>query len=710
MSELTLKTKSTTMRNDIRNVGSGEQEKGGNTLKGYDHTRFSNDYRYTNMVREAAFYYDNMRGLRDKWRRDIDYYMGRQLNDTVVYNGRTLTVHDYMELKGMAALSNDIISDKMITMKGVVRQQYMSPTIKSVDAGESAYANLFNELLRQNDNNNDKSEHCADQFESHISLGFICDKVKWSFRQGREDVFIDAVDPFKLAVPVWENKDLSDVEFIAEAHDLSWPQLLKQFFRKPGDETKIAQIYTAAIQNQPIQGRNDTGMNQKDTTDGFLYPDTYGKYRYIEIWTKEYNYALWCHDRLNATAGYRPLSDKSAIDAENEQRKKDNIVVDENGAPMLDEEGNVQYYVDPDELQLIEYKKQIDELWYYRCLSPNGYLLDEGISPYKVLRDGYSFYYHPYVFLAYGFMNEVRSFEDRLIDKQRQFNHDCIMTDFILMNSAKNAMAIDVESISDMQSWEEMADQYIKVGGILLYTSKKGGNAPQAIANRSLPAGLELIMQRDKELVTQQSGVQPALQGVHANTSGKQYQIERDQSATTITDYVSAFNNFQLRVAKKQMWTIQWHYDSHRSVLITGDDIVQYYNPETMQDIDFDLALTLDSNSAVIREQLKDLVFQAYQRDELEFGQILDLADFGDTAKVKKAWEDYKARKQAAASAQAQQAAPGQSQLSASVENAAAATNGETQRRLQRQNGATHLLSAQDGASGTLAGTSGISS
>ena len=217
---------------------------------------------------------------------------------------------------------------------------------------------------------------------------------------------------------------------------------------------------------------------------------------------------------------------------------------------MLDEAGNVQYYVDPSEVQLIEYTKQIDELWYYRCLSPNGYLLDEGLSPYKVLRDGFSFYYHPYVFLAYGFLNEVRSFEDRLIDKQRQFNHDCIMTDFILMNSAKNAMAIDVESISDMQSWEEMADQYIKVGGVLLYTSKKGGNPPQAIANKSLPAGLELITQRDKELITQQSGVQPALQGVHANTSGKQYQIEKDQSATSITDYVSAFNNFQLRVAR----------------------------------------------------------------------------------------------------------------------------------------------------------------
>lgn len=677
------------MRSDIRNAANDEQERGVNSMKGYDHGRFSNDYRYIQMVREAAFYYDNMRGLRDKWRRDIDYYMGRQLNDTVVYNGATLTVHDYMEMKGMAALSNDIISDKMITMKGVVRQQYMSPTIKSVDASESSSAGLFNEMLRQNDNNNDKSEHCADQFESHICLGFIVDKVKWAFRNGREDVYVDAVDPFKIAVPVWEKKDLSDVEFIAEAHDVSWPQLLKQFFRAPSDEEKLRQIYTSAGQNRPVQGRNDTGLNQKDLSDSFLYPDTYGKYRYIEIWRKEYNRALWCHDPLNATAGFRPLADKPAIEAENERRRLDNVVLDADGVPLLDADGAEQHYVPEEELQLIKWQEQIDELWYYRCISPNGYLLDEGVSPYKVLRDGYSFLYHPYVFLAYGFMNEVRSFEDRLIDKQRQFNHDCIMTDFILMNSAKTAMAIDVESISDMQSWEEMADQYIKVGGTILYTSKKGGNPPTAIANRSLPAGLEMIMQRDQQLITQQSGVQPALQGVHANASGKQYQMEKDQSATSITDYVSAFNNFQLRVAKKQMWTMQWHYTSRRSVLITGEDVARYYNPETMQDIDFDMALTLDSNSSVIREQLKDLVFQAYQRDELEFGQILDLADFGDTAKVKRAWEDYKRRK-----AQAQ-SMPG--------------TSPQTQERLRRQNGAAHLITAEDGASGTLAGTSGVS-
>ena len=682
--------------NNLTTDTTGDVEKGSDSLKGYNHSRFNNSSEYSRLVREAAVYYDNMRELRIKFKRDIDYYMGRQLNDEVIYNGMTLSVHDYMEMKGLPALSSDIITDKMITLKGLVRQQYMAPRVKSVDSNENEYAGLFSEFLRQNDNNNNKSEHSADQFEAHTDMGFICDKVQWLFRDGREDVFIDSVSPFNIAVPPWSKKDLSDIEFIAEAHDLSWPQLLKKFLRQPSDEQKLAEIYTAAKQIRPVQSYGDTGRDQTRHLDDFYHSSIIGKYRVIEIWTKEYNRAYWCHDRLNATAGFRPLADKAAIDAENEQRQKDNIKRDENGVEMLDESGNAQYYVDPSELGLIEYHMEIEEVWYYRFISPNGYLLDEGVSPYKVLRDGYSFYYHPYVFLAYGFFNEVRSYVDRLIDKQRQYNHDNILLDFIIMNSAKGALAIDEEALTDKQSIDDIAENYVKVDGMILYTSKNGGNPPQAIQNKSIPAGVELIIKRDAALSTQQSGIQPALQGVHQNSSGKQYQIEKDSSATSVTDYVSSFNQFTLRVARKQLWTIQEFYTERRSVMITGEDVKRYYNPQTMCDIDFDLALTLDANSTVIREEMKDLAFQAYQRNEIEFGQMLDVADFGDTAKLKQAWEDYKVRKQAMAQAQAQQAAAGQPVTPVTSGNPG--------------NGAQHLISTDTDGSHTLAGTPSISS
>jgi hypothetical protein len=650
------------------------------------------------MILEAMHYYDQMRPLRKKFIRNLDYYMGRQLNDLVVYNGQSMTVEHYMEMKGMAPLSSDIITDKMVTLKGLVRQQYMAPKATAVDANEADFVLTLSELLRQNDNLNDKPETMAEQFEAHICMGFIGCKTPYVFREGREDVRVDKVDVFNIAVPPFSNKDLSDIEFIAEAHDMTWPKLLQRFYKRPGDEEKLQQIFAAVPKRTTLYGRRDTGMSQTDYLDDFLHPRVVGEHRVIEIWRKEYNRALWCHDRLEATAGFRPLADKKEIDAENERRRQQNIRRDEYGMPILDDNGNYTYYVPQDELELIEYEMRIEDLWYYRFLSPNGYLLDEGVSPYRVIRDGYSFYFHPYTFLAYPCLQgEIRSFEDRIIDKQRQYNHDNILIDFIIMNSSKGVLAIDTESISEEQSWEEMAEQYVKVDGTVLYTSKNDGKLPQQIQNQSLPAGIEMIMQRDRELLTTQSNVQPALQGQSpdAGTSAKRYLAEQQSSAVGVTDYVASFNNFARRVAKKQLWCIQCFYDSKRSVQITGEDIWRYFNPDTMGDIECDVAMVLDANSATLREALKELAFQAYEKDEIAFTQMLDAADFGDTAKLKRmAMEHLEEKRQLAA----QQAAVGQ------------APTGQAPGMDSRENGA-HRLNPDGGVvAPSLVGSPGTSS
>ena len=136
------------------NDATRQEEQGVNSRKGYNHERFNNSYEYTEMVQLANQYYGQMHDLHKKFIRDIDYYMGRQLNDTVVYNGMTMTVHDYMEMKGMAPLSSDIITDKMVSIKGYMRNQYMSAKVKNVDADEGDYALTISEFLRKNDNNN----------------------------------------------------------------------------------------------------------------------------------------------------------------------------------------------------------------------------------------------------------------------------------------------------------------------------------------------------------------------------------------------------------------------------------------------------------------------------------------------------------------------------------------------------------------------------
>lgn len=675
--------------NGLDNPVTGSYEEGMDSLKHQEHQLFSNDMYYSRLVREAAHYYDQMRDLRKKWTRANDYFMGRQLNDKVVYNGRQITVSDYLKIRGLPEFQNDIISDKVLTLKGILRQENMAATCKATDSNEDMTAAIFSEFLRVNDNLNRRQALNAEFFQEFAVYAFLCAKVSHDYREGRDDIYVDKKDIYKLALPTFEKADLSDVRFIAEAHDMYWPDLLALFGvdenGNASEEAEKALQNIYARETEYIQGYRQTGFNQSREGDDFYHSTMVGKYRVIEIWKEERNRALWCHDYATADVGFRPLSDKAAIDAENERRKADNVMRDENGVPLLDADGNEQYYVAPEEVALIKYKIKIEKFWYYRFISPNGYLLAEGASPYKVLRDGYSFRYHPYVFLAYPCLQgETRSFIDRVIDKQRSTNHYLIMFDS-LMGHAMKGMAIDAKSVSKFQGLDEMIAEAKRPDGVVVYDGTKG-NAPSALAgNVTIPSGLEWLINQNQSIVVSQSGVQGALQGVHRNTSGKQYQMERDAASTTVADYFGAFYDFSQRVSKVQLWEIQQFYDSHRSVKLTGEDYKQFYNPETMMDVNFDLQLDMDANSSVMRAANNDMLWQLMLQNRIDIITMLDCGSWTNTARLKKRIQEYQ-----------------QAQMQVAAQTGQAPQVG--------QDGAAHL---QDGANGQMpqptVGTGGVS-
>lgn len=631
--------------NGLDNPVTGSYEEGMDSLKHQEHQIFSNDMYYSRLVREAAFYYDQMCDLRKKWTRANDYFMGRQLNDEVVFNGRKITVSDYLKIRGLPEFQNDIISDKVLTLKGILRQENMAATCKATDSNEDMTAAIFSEFLRVNDNLNRRQALNAEFFQEFAVYAFLCAKVSHDYREGRDDIYIDKQDIFKLALPPFEKPDLSDIHFIAEAHDVYWPDLLQLFgVDEDGNASEEAEKALQDIycrQGDNIQSRRQTGFNQTQEGDDFYHSTMVGKYRFIEIWKEERNRALWCHDYATADVGFRPLSDKAAIDAENERRKADNIIRDENGVPLLDADGNQQYYVAPEDVALIKYKIKIEKFWYYRFISPNGYLLAEGASPYKVLRDGYSFRYHPYVFLAYPCLQgETRSFIDRVIDKQRSTNHYLLMFDS-LMGHAMKGMAIDAKSVSKYQGLDEMIAEAKRPDGVVVYDGSKG-NAPSALTSSvTIPSGLEWLINQNQSIVVSQSGVQGALQGVHRNTSGKQYQMEREAASTTVADYFGAFYDFSQRVSKVQLWEIQQFYDSHRSVKLTGEDYKQFYNPDTMMDVNFDLQLDMDANSAVMRAANNDMLWQLMLQNRIDIITMLDCGSWTNTARLKKRIQEY---------------------------------------------------------------------
>lgn len=645
-----------TVINDITNYA----EAGPNSLDGVSTQKFRVSDSTLKLLQWLSHYYDNMSELRKKWKRAQDFVMGRQLEEKIDWNGRKITIREYMELQGMPILEYDVISDKLISLVGLVRQQRATASCTAVDPNEEDYISFFNEYLRQNDNNNNRQEMDARLFYEFCVYGFIGMSTVWDRRNGREGIFNDKVDIYKLAVPPFFKPDLSDIEIFGIGHDLTWREILAKF--TDGSDGQAQQLNEIYLQTQthysPEQGYQATGEAQLTGLEDFLHSSIQGKYRVIEVWTTESRQSLWVHDWDKSDAGFMPMGVKAELDAENESRKRANVMRDENGLPILDENGEEMYYVDPDELNLIEYEPQMETFWYRRYITPNGYLLDARESPYFVLRDGYRCSIQPYSFLAYPCLQgEVKSLIMRMENNQRTLNHYMMMINFVVANGAKGTLLVDDASVSDKVSPEENRKNYNKTNGEYHWDSSKGGEKPEVLMNKSIPAGVEFMINFAKTMAAEGSGVQGALQGVHRNTSGKQYQLERESASTSVTDYVESFNCFKLREAKLKTYLIQEFCNEHDSVKLVGDDYRTYFNPETMRDMDLDVAMDLDSYSATIRDQIVDLLWQLKKDGDIDAYTMLTNGKFPGTYRIRKYLKEKMEEREAM---EAQMAAAGQ--------------------------------------------------
>lgn len=645
-----------TVINDITNYA----EAGPNSLDGVSTQKFRVSDSTLKLLQWLSHYYDNMSELRKKWKRAQDFVMGRQLEEKIEWNGRKITIREYMELQGMPILEYDVISDKLISLVGLVRQQRATASCTAVDPNEEDYISFFNEYLRQNDNNNNRQEMDARLFYEFCVYGFIGMSTVWDRRNGREAIFNDKVDIYKLAVPPFFKPDLSDIEIFGVAHDLTWREILAKF--TDGSDGQAQQLNEIYLQTQthysPEQGYQATGEAQLTGLEDFLHSSIQGKYRVIEVWTMESRQSLWVHDWDKSDAGFMPMGVQAELDAENESRKRANVMMDENGLPILDENGEEMYYVDPKELNLIEYEPQMETFWYRRYITPNGYLLDARESPYFVLRDGYRCSIQPYSFLAYPCLQgEVKSLIMRMENNQRTLNHYMMMINFVVANGAKGTLLVDDASVSDKVSPEENRRNYNKTNGEYHWDSSKGGEKPEVLMNKSIPAGVEFMINFAKTMAAEGSGVQGALQGVHRNTSGKQYQLERESASTSVTDFVESFNCFKLREAKLKTYLIQEFCNEHDSVKLVGDDYRTYFNPETMRDMDLDVAMDLDSYSATIRDQIVDLLWQLKKDGDIDAYTMLTNGKFPGTYRIRKYLKEKMEQREAM---EAQMAAAGQ--------------------------------------------------
>ena len=621
----------------------------------FDRKYFDGERRAMEWLYTAYHAYARLKTFRDMRAECKNYSYGRQYSKQIVVNGRKMTKEDYLAEKGIPALQTNILGKIKRVVQGQFRLNDTGPVCNAPDPNEKNASEAWSVLLKQNMKLNRRSELDARIFEEFLISGLAVMKVSWGFNRGKLDVWTDYVNPNFVFFPDSLDFFLEDIRYCGMIHSFDFQQVLELFSHSDQDDERLKEIYTWSRDKDYLSSefaRDKRTFNIEDTD--FFFPSEYGKCRVIELWTRERRRAWYCDDPQAPEPYFIPYDQEAAIREINAQRLELNIKRWPDGSPMLDEYGQPMYFIDPElyaEQNLIKYERRIEGYWYYRYLSPDGHILEEGESPYWNGSESF----HPFVFKPYPFIDgEFHPFISEIKPSQDYFSYYMIALDFYIKNAAKGVLMIDEESLSENMSIEDIADQYVRSNGVILYTSKKGGRAPDTKQAGSIPGGFDYIIQLSRTLMEDVSGVQAAMQGKQAGQSGVLYQNQVAQASSSILDLIRSYNSFLEQVAIKVLKVMQHFYRGQKMISIAGEPVP--VNLETMHDIELDISISEDTDSPVYRALSNQILLGMVDKGQIPVRVALESGSFPNSDKILAALDRFERQAQEIQAAQQQAA------------------------------------------------------
>ncbi len=180
----------------------------------------------------------------------------------------------------------------------------------------------------------------------------------------------------------------------------------------------------------------------------------------------------------------------------------------------------------------------IADVWRFYFIDMEGTILRQGDSPYA---SG-----HPFVFKAYPFIDgEIHSFVNDIIDQQRYANRLITLYDWVMRASAKGVLLIPEGSV-DADSLQDVADQWGKFNGVIVYRPKPGMPDPKQVSANTANIGIGELLSIQLKMLEDVSGVNGALQGnvAGSSVSGTLYSLQTQNSLTALSDLLETFFSF----------------------------------------------------------------------------------------------------------------------------------------------------------------------
>lgn len=568
------------------------------------------DRRAFDVLMEAQLHWNNMDRFRHDRERNKKYCYGDQWHDKITVNGCTMTEEEYIGRQGSVPLKNNLIRRLVRNVLGVYRSQSKEPTCYARDRDEQKLGETMSVILQCNMQLNRMNELLARTMEEFLIGGLIVHRKSYGWRNEKLDCWTDYVNPNNFFIDS-NMRDFRgwDATCVGEVHDISFGELCAQFAESPEDYARFNSIYTFARNRRYITDcAEQFGYSRLQNYD-FLFTSDPTRCRIIEVWRKESKPRYRCHD-MNT-------GDVFKIDVED----YDEMVTQVNAERMRTAR---EVGIEADEVPLIRATWFMDDYWYYYYLTPFGDILKEGETPYE--HKG-----HPYVFKAYPFIDgEVHSFVSDVIDQQRYTNRLVVLYDFIMRTSAKGALMFPETALPDGVTIEDIAEQWAKVDGIIVYEPKAGVPAPQQVAHNMTNIGITELLNLQLKFFEDISGVNGALQGKpgYSGTSAALYNQQTQNATTSLLDLLESFSSFVREGAMKDVKNMQQFYDEKRVFNIVGKNAWVEYDPAKIRDIEFDLSVIESTSTPAFRQAQNDILLQLWQAKAISVEQLLEHGDF----------------------------------------------------------------------------------
>lgn len=579
-------------------------------------SRFGNE-QDMELLSQCEVLWNNLRDFRRARARAIRFTYGDQWGEMINVNGKVMSQRQYLSTIGNVALQTNQIKRVVNTIGGTWVKEKTAPVCHARDVNEQAMGNVMTQAAQANWDRNDENILLSLCLEDLLIGGFCMSREAYEKRDGVEDSWTDICSPndifFESAMKDPRFKDLS---LIGEIHDIMFNELCGKFVEKPEDYEKLREWYYS--QSSPLKYHDQLDINERNDEErlDFYSPRDTKRCRVYEIWTKERRPRYHVLDTNEGTT----------YDINADDRKMIKEIEAENKARIA--EAKKLGFAD-DEIPLIEYKDNyfMDEYWYCRYMTPTGYILWEGESPFPDKK-------HPYSLCAVPFINgKIVSYIADAIDQNIAINRILTLDDWIRRSGAKGVTFVPQNIIPDGMDYKTFAEQWTSIDGIVFYKPNNSGDKPFTEYGNVGTLNTAELVKMMSDLMESSVSVSGALQGKtpYSGTSAALYNQQTENSSTPIAGFMAKFDVFVKQVSEKKCKYIAANYDVDRLQKIAGTMKgidMNALDLNEVGEIDFDYKMTQDAEQPTLRAQENQLLINLATSGVIGIEDALECGEF----------------------------------------------------------------------------------